>query len=135
MPYSPIGAIGWIITIPMMIRFHSVSERFRRAPEIAFVSLLKKFSFLVKSYSSFGPSSRAFESTMVHKHGPVSGISFAQYSIVSMKQFGQIRPLPQPLKFFRHHAHQSQFSSWFFLHRSEEHTSELQSRSDLVCRL
>src|SRR2546421_285985 len=26
-------------------------------------------------------------------------------------------------------------SRWFHLHRSEEHTSELQSRSDLVCRL
>src|SRR5206468_5671974 len=34
---------------------------------------------------------------------------------------------------FRHWLMQTHFA--FFAHRSEEHTSELQSRSDLVCRL
>src|SRR5713226_8292227 len=52
MPYSPIGAIGWMITMPMMIKFHNVSERFRRGPEFELVSLLKHLSFLQRSYSS-----------------------------------------------------------------------------------
>jgi len=32
---QPIGAIGWLITWPMRPRFHNVSERCRRAPELA----------------------------------------------------------------------------------------------------
>jgi hypothetical protein len=46
MPYKPIGAIGWMITMPMMIKFHNVNVRFRRGPELAVPSSLKQFSFL-----------------------------------------------------------------------------------------
>src|SRR6266566_3982546 len=52
MPYRPIGAIGWMITMPMMIKFHSVSERFRRGPEFRVLSLLKPFSFLPRNYDA-----------------------------------------------------------------------------------
>jgi hypothetical protein len=52
MPYKPIGAIGWMITIPMMIKFHKVSVRFRRGPELAVLSLLKQFSFSRQDYGS-----------------------------------------------------------------------------------
>jgi hypothetical protein len=34
-----------MITMPMMIKFHNVSERFRRGPELAVVSSLKPLSF------------------------------------------------------------------------------------------
>src|SRR5699024_12554245 len=39
------------------------------------------------------------------------------------------------LNFFRFPPYYSFEASWFYLIRSEEHTSELQSRFDLVCRL
>src|SRR5437762_10346639 len=54
MPYSPMGAIGWMITMPMMIKFHSVSERFRRGPEFSVLSLLKPFSFSPRHYDAAG---------------------------------------------------------------------------------
>src|SRR2546421_5886562 len=43
--------------------------------------------------------------------------------------------LPSTLAGQRIHVHFDGSVNWFRNHRSEEHTSELQSRSDIVCRL
>src|SRR6266511_5363326 len=45
------------------------------------------------------------------------------YTTLFRSMMGPPGPHPRPLRFLRHH------------HRSEEHTSELQSRENLVCRL
>src|SRR5438132_1551545 len=83
MPYSPMGAIGWMITMPMMIKFHSVSERFRRGPEFSVLSLLKPFSFSPRHYDATG------------RWPPAAGeriLPAAVYSIVSMLTVCAILP-------------------------------------------
>jgi len=52
MPYKPIGAIGWMITMPMMIKFHNVNVRFSRGAELAVPSSLKQFSFSSENHGS-----------------------------------------------------------------------------------
>src|SRR5882762_4534943 len=91
-----------MITIPMMIRFHSVSERLRRAAELVFDSLLKKFSFARSNCFSSQARPHATNRLMPHHLFRATNVNYAQYLIVSTKQSGQIRPLAQHQKLFPH---------------------------------
>src|SRR5206468_11057493 len=51
------------------------------------------------------------------------------------REYDYAFPLIKSLPYDRWRAHNPEDSLRFYALRSEEHTSELQSRSDLVCRL
>src|SRR5436190_13537571 len=56
------------------------------------------------------------------------------YTTLFRSQFGGLRAKPDS-RTFRLHSKPLHEIRGFFARRSEEHTSELQSHSDLVCRL
>src|SRR6266480_1964707 len=89
-----------MITMPMMIKFHNVSERFSRGPELAVVSSLKPLSFQRRNYSSQSPhqpfrmaNSQAADAARHTPAGP--------YSIVSMLTVCAILLLRATAKPFR----------------------------------
>src|SRR5687768_17978176 len=66
-------------------------------------------------------SSDVCSSDLVHKDNPIAGLTLQQVDAIFSKT--------------RKGGHPTDIKTWGDLGRSEEHTSELQSRLHLVCRL
>src|SRR3712207_7825438 len=84
--------------------------------------------------STLFPYTTLFRSHMVDSHGQ-SEIAFAFSHVLGFQLLPRLKAIHQQKLYYAHAGQADAYPNLELVLRSEEHTSELQSRQYLVCRL